>query len=400
LPSSSSSSSLPSSSPAAAVARPPLPRSPLPRPPAPSRLHRLAPLVVRGGRRLNPDDLYGSRSSKTAGKKRVKRWQEACEAFLKLSTKEAKSVLSAFPFPPGAEDAAARARALPRSNQARKREVGLLAKFLSDDDEIDPDGTKGAEAFAAAVAAAGSGRPVGAAATAAGAAADLWRDLLLGDVAVVAGAGAADAEGHENDGGGGGGGGDGLNNENDDGGDAALLVDPVAAADRAALEKLLFGLAARGSSGGGFGEGRARASAAGEEGEEEGEEGDGGEEGEEDGNYSDNNDALLLPDAQQLRQMIRAARAEKLAALKAAEVEREAVAAAAAAAEASGGTTTTIVGSRKKAAAAKPVAGKKLLRALRAFAEVHFRAQEGGGGGESGGGGGGDDEDDDEDEED
>ena len=90
-------------------------------------------------------------------------------------------MLAAFPFPPGAEDAAARARALPRSNQARKREVGLLAKFLSDDDEVDPEGTKGAEAFAAAVAAAGAGRPVGAAAAAAGAAAELWRDLLLGD---------------------------------------------------------------------------------------------------------------------------------------------------------------------------------------------------------------------------
>ena len=129
-------SELPSALPPPSAAARPLPPAPAPllRPPQPPRLHRLAPTVVVRGRRLNPDDLYGSRSSKTAGKKRVKRWQEACEAFLKLSAKEAGSVLSAFPFPPGAEDAAARARALPRSNQARKREVGLLAKFLSDDD--------------------------------------------------------------------------------------------------------------------------------------------------------------------------------------------------------------------------------------------------------------------------
>lgn len=226
---------LPSSS-SSAAARPlsPPPPPPLLRPPpSPTRLHRLAPTVVVRGRRLNPGDLYGSRSSKTAGKKRVKKWQEACEAFLKLSPKEAASVLSAFPFPPGAEDAAARARALPRSNQARKREVGLLAKFLSDDDEVDPEGTKGAEAFAAAVAAAGTGRPVGAAAAAAGAAAELWRDVLIG------GDGDAAGEIEEDEGTG----------EGEEG-----AFDPVAAADRAALEKLLFGLAAsagRGDFGGG-----------------------------------------------------------------------------------------------------------------------------------------------------
>ena len=341
LPASSSSPSPPS---AARQPLAPSPPAPLLRPPPPSRLHRLAPVVVRG-RRLNPGDLYGSRSSKTAGKKRVKKWQEACEAFLKLSAKEAGSVLSAFPFPPGAEDAAARAKALPRSNQARKREVGLLAKFLSDDDEIDPEGSKGAEAFAAAVSAAGSGRPVGAAATAAGTAAELWRDLLLGDV-------------DEDEG-------DGGDNEGDAG---AASSDPVAAADRAALEKLVFGLAASAGRGRGGGDDLGGA----EEREQELEEGE---------QRNDNSSALLLPDAQQLRQMIRAARAERKAALLAAKArEAEAAAVALAAAEegeASGGgaTTMTLVASKKRAAggATKAVAGKKLLRALRAFAEVHFR---------------------------